>query len=159
MSKKRSDLITPDDPEFKEALQRAPDAFKKYLGNDESLDTLKGLAEDLDTTKVVFNQKTYPHFHVEYSIQHLSKRWSKIVFHFSKITKWDMNVLSAFLAKNIVEMNAPIEVSFSENPEFRNFWDVLIYTTVFEAPFIRDRVLLFIDRYPEFRANEKQKSS
>lgn len=157
--KKDKGLITPDDPEFRESMKLAPKLFEKFLGDNESPDILKGLADDQESVKVEFQQKSYSNFHLECGIQVLSRKWSKIVFHFSKITNWEMETLSGYLARRIFEMNASIEVEFSRNPIFRNHWDVLIYTTNFEAPFILDRILLFLDHYPKFRANAKSGSS
>jgi hypothetical protein len=158
MRKKDKGLITPDDPEFKESMQMAPELFKKYLGDNESIETLKALSGDQDSVKVEFQQKGYPNFHLECGIQVLSQKWSKIIFHFSKITNWDMETLSEYMARRILEMNAPIEVEFSRNPMFRNHWDIIIYTTQFEAPFILDRILVLIDHYPKYRDNAKSRS-
>lgn len=164
--KKDRGLVTPDDPEFQESMQRAPELFKKFLERDEnknydnteSLELIKEMDKDQDSVGVTFRQKDYPNFHLEAGIQILSRRWSKVIMHFSKITKFDMEILSFYLAKNIRDWNVPIEADFSKNPMFRNHWDVLIYTTNFEAPYLLDRLLLLLDHYPKFRADAKSGS-
>ena len=162
--KKDKGLITPDDPEFQESMQKAPDLFKKFLEKDdkfdntESLEMVKEMAVDQDSTKVIFQQKDYPRFHLECGVQVLSRTWSKVIMHFSKITQFDMETLSLYLARNIRDWNAMLEADFSKNPMFRNHWDVLIYTTNFEAPYILDRILLLLDHYQKFRANAKSGS-
>jgi hypothetical protein len=164
--KKDKGLITPDDPEFQESMQRAPDLFKNFLekdekdgyNNDEALRLLKDIGRDQDSVKVIFQQKDYPRFHLECGIQVLSRRWSKIIMHLSKITRFDMETLAEYLAKNIRDWNVPLEADFSKNPEFRNHWDALIYTTNFEAPFLLDRLLILLDHYPKFRADAKSRS-
>lgn len=150
-------IITPEDPEFARALHdHAPDAFKKFkeATKDSTIDVeaLKEMSADKDPVKVEFTIKDYPHFQLEYGIQELSEVWAKIAFHFKKITKQDMMILGEYLARCMIEMNPPdVEAEASENPTFRNHWDLIIYTTSFQAPFLRDRLLVFIDRYPKIR--------
>jgi len=145
-------IITPGDPEFANALhEHAPSAFKKFMEKNPKgsvdPDIFKDMDHDSDPIVVQFTQREYPHFHLEYGIQELSSTWSKIAFHFKKISKHNMAIVGEYLAKCTIEMNLPnVEAEASENPMLRNHWDLIIYTTAFEAPFIMDRFLMFIDR-------------
>jgi len=156
MAEKRK-IITPGDPEFANALhEHAPGAFKKFMEKNPEvsidLDALKEMGHDSDPVVVQFTTKDYPHFQLEYGIQELSPVWSKIAFHFKKITKQNMGILGEYLARRILEMSLTnVEAEASENPIFRNHWDLIIYTTAFEAPFIMDRFLMFIDRFQTIR--------
>ena len=153
--KEKGQILTPDDPAFAKWLKHtAPDAFEKYsdkTGTKLDLEVAKELAKSMDSTAVEFTKRECPHFHFEHGIQELSEVYAKVVFHFSRITIKTRRALAEFLARKIQPMltSTHIDGEFSDNPEFRDHWDVLIYTSMFEANFLRDRLLIFIDRFNE----------
>ena len=155
MEEKKSQIITPNDPAFTTWLKdTAPDAFEKYrdeTGTKLDLDVAKDLAKEMDSTAVQFTKRSTKNFEFEYGVQELSDIYSKVVFHFSRITRTVRGELAEFLGRKIQAMlpSTNMDGEFSDNPEFRDHWDVIIYTSNFEAPFIRDRLLVFIDRFNE----------
>jgi hypothetical protein len=142
-------IILPTDPKFKKALETyAPGAFKSYLKDSGGLESMGDEPSGLEPTWV---HREYPRFHLNHTIMDLSPTQSKIVMHFKKISPQDMETLGEVVYRTLQGTSMSVQAEAGRSPVYRSQWDLIIFTTKFEAPMLRNRILSQVDHFEDFR--------
>lgn len=142
-------IILPTDPEFKRALSKyAPDAFDQYGGDKEMAGAMGSDATGLEPS---WNYREYAYFALHHALIELAASRAKLVMHFKKISPMDMEILGEAIYTSLRGTSMYMKVEASRSPIYRSQWDLIIYSTPFEAVQIRNRILSVLDKYSAFR--------
>lgn len=142
-------IILPDDPQFKQLLPQAKEAFLKS----QKLATNEDFAAKRRGVELKWVKVEKSRYELNYTTDVMSDDASKIVFHFKRITASDMEKLAAFLWHELTQRAKPIaQIEAGISPIFKSQWDLVLFLVPKNlVEFTRDQVLQLLDIFDRTR--------